>query len=1024
LQCLLKPSARLCTRSWQPCEHGTNGDFVDEVIESADIENGDEPIYQFHPDNCDHEYSVNDYVEHWIRCGLCGIYNFNLARFALQKDFSGLKVQIPFTERVAGGPLVESALDCLNAWEPLIDALVSCEVNSCNDSALVCEHRVRSRLRAYICLVLAHTMYFKNERDVRVDGRHVDQILANLHDNVLSIGGYSVVDYFGWPASTGFTAHIIEDEAADTLVGLVSWLLSSEENFHLPVKELLRQTLSDLTNTACAIDGLGFTGERAEFLDKIFEELDVANNDMPISKGKESLLTASEVVDKLKRLILENVDEGIRPIAYLLAYTTLHRSRCEGQISTDFSDELIIRQELLVPALKNGKLNSELFGIFEDKGNPLFGTFAKWHGDEIKELDEEVWQLVHQTIHEFPLRKTCFVVRDEELKLDFLWEWMMIAAEYQVINGYPSETEWYVQAELARSQEPQMMSESYLALLQDGNEILSDKSVIVKNDTPVDFDLENFLRIKGISDYLRSLIIDFVAFADSIDKNAGLTNHLIFQGNPGTGKTTVAEIMGEVLRGKGLLSRGHVVTVTRAELVSPYIGQTAVQTSNIVKSALGGVLFIDEAYTLNPGELSDSSRDSGQEAIETLLREMEVHRHELVVVAAGYTNLMQRFLRSNPGLSSRFPNVWTFPDFSLPELQAVVAGRVSDLGYFLQDDCLETVASEALRSIGKEGFGNARWARNLADAGVRAAAARENKEGKKDRLVSPSDLNNRPPSRSSRLTLDEAKSALNDLVGLEQVKRQVDDMIAMEELNIRREAAGLPEVKPAMHLVFVGPPGTGKTAVAKILGEIYSSLGALTSGHTIYADRSKLVGGFIGHTALKTSEVIEKALGGVLFIDEAYTLIPEGSYNNFGLEAVETLMQFMEEHREDLLVIVAGYEKEMNRFLDSNSGLRSRFSKTLKFEAFSAQEFVDVCLSSLEKNGLALDEPARLQLFACASELSAREEFASGRTARLLVERILISQARRVRQDKELPIDAITDSDIVEAMTGFSDSSQ
>ena len=997
---------------------------MDEVIDSASIENVDEPSYQFNPDNCDHEYSVDDYVEDWIRCGLCGIYNFNLARFALQKDFSRLKVQIPFTERVAGGPLVESALDCLDAWEPLIDALVSFEMLSCDDSALVCEHRVRSGLRAYICLVLAHVMYSKNERDVRVDGRHVDQILGKLHDNVLSIGGFSVIDYLGWPASTGFTAHIIEDEAADTLVALVSWLLSSQENFHLPAKQLLRETLSDLTNTACAIDGLGYSGERVEFLDKIFAEVDIAKNEMPISKGQESLLTASEVVDKLKRLIQEKVAERIWPIAYFSAYTALHRSRCESQISTDFADEIIIRQELLVPSLKNGKLNPDSFGIFEDNLNRFLGTFAKWDGDESKELDEEVWRSVHQATHEFPLQITRLVVSDEELKLDFLWEWMRLVAEYQLINGYQSETEWIVQWELAKSQEPQIMSKSYLELLQDGQEILANKSVIVEKDTLDDFDLEHFLRVKGVSKYLQSQIIDFVAFADSIDKNAGLTNHLIFQGNPGTGKTTVAEIMGEVLRGKGLLSRGHVVTVTRAELVSPYIGQTAVQTSDIIKTALGGVLFIDEAYTLSPGELSGSSQDFGKEAIETLLRDMEIHRDDLVVVAAGYTNLMQRFLRSNPGLASRFPNVWNFPDLSVPELQSVVVRRVGELSYSLQSDCLETVAREALRYIGKEGFGNARWARNLAEAGARVAAAREKKEGKNDKVVLPADLIHRPPSRSGRLTLDEAKRALNDLVGLEQVKQQVDDMIAIQELNIRRMSAGLPEVKPAMHLVFVGPPGTGKTAVAKILGEIYSSLGALTSGHTIYADRSRLVGGFTGQTALKTSEVIEKALGGVLFIDEAYTLIPNRSYGDFGLEAVETLMQYMEEYREDLLVIVAGYQKEMNRFLDSNSGLRSRFSKTLEFEAFSPKEFADVCLSSLEKGGLALDEPARIQLSDCATELSAREEFASGRTARLLVERIMISQARRVRQDKELPIGAITDSDIVEGMTGLSDLSQ
>ena len=267
----------------------------------------------------------------------------------------------------------------------------------------------------------------------------------------------------------------------------------------------------------------------------------------------------------------------------------------------------------------------------------------------------------------------------------------------------------------------------------------------------------------------------------------------------------------------------------------------------------------------------------------------------------------------------------------------------------------------------------------------------------------------RRPNEQER-TLEELQAELDSLVGLETVKEQVRALVAFLEVQARRKQAGLPEVATGQHLVFLGNPGTGKTTVARLLAEMYRAMGLLRKGHLVETDRAGLVGQFVGTTALKTDRVIRRALDGVLFIDEAYALAPEGAYHDFGPEAVETLLKRMEDYRHRLVVIVAGYPRLMNAFLDSNPGLRSRFAREISFPDYSTGELVAITGKFAGDHEYVLGEGADEVLRAVLDGAVRGEGFGNARFARTLFEQALNSQALRLseRLDTATPSDLMT----------------
>ena len=254
------------------------------------------------------------------------------------------------------------------------------------------------------------------------------------------------------------------------------------------------------------------------------------------------------------------------------------------------------------------------------------------------------------------------------------------------------------------------------------------------------------------------------------------------------------------------------------------------------------------------------------------------------------------------------------------------------------------------------------------------------------------------PLPESEPTLEELLAELDGLCGLDQVKRDVKSLTNLVKVRRLREEAGLPVPPMSLHLVFLGNPGTGKTTVARLLAKLYHAIGVLPKGQLVEVDRSGLVAGFVGQTALKTQEVIQKAIGGVLFIDEAYALVNQDNGNDFGREAVEVLLKNMEDHRKDLVVIVAGYSQLMEKFIHSNPGLESRFNKYFYFEDYDGAQLFTILQSMCAKNGYVLtpegEALARRELMDLYEDRD--ENFGNARDVRNLFEQAVARQSDRV----------------------------
>lgn len=471
---------------------------------------------------------------------------------------------------------------------------------------------------------------------------------------------------------------------------------------------------------------------------------------------------------------------------------------------------------------------------------------------------------------------------------------------------------------------------------------------------------------------------------------AKVSLHMIFTGNPGTGKTTVARIVAKYLKALGVLSSGHLREVSRGDLVGQYVGHTASQTRKVIESALGGVLFIDEAYSLCRGD----SDTFGLEAIDTLVKCMEDNRDDLVVILAGYTDEMAKFLNSNPGLKSRFPNVIEFPDYTAAEMVEIAESVAKSKGYAIADDCKEGLLAlfEKSQVKGRNDSGNGRLARNT----VEGAIVRQSKRIVSDRAADLSmlikgDFDFTDYSKSN------LEASLSGIVGLEQVKdfiRTQQKLLVAERK--RRDAGYKVDASQTLNMIFAGNPGTGKTTVARIMAQMLKDMGYLKTGQLVETSRSGLVSEYAGGTAKKTEEVFRSALGGVLFIDEAYAL--SNGAGAFGQEAIDELVKLIEDYRGEVVVILAGYRKEMSEFLKSNSGLESRFPLRIEFPDYTNSELVQIAARIISSKGFFLSEEAEAALPKALGDFarSSQGTAGNGRMARNFAENILRNQSARV----------------------------
>lgn len=519
-------------------------------------------------------------------------------------------------------------------------------------------------------------------------------------------------------------------------------------------------------------------------------------------------------------------------------------------------------------------------------------------------------------------------------------------------------------------------------------------------------ELDALVGLSGVKREVRSLVQQVRAMqmrAEQGLKVPDLARHLVFAGAPGTGKTVVARILGKIFYGLGLIERESVVETARADLVAEYVGQTAPRVMAAVGRALGGILFIDEAYAL--AAKGSASSDFGREAIDTLVKAMEDNRERLTVVVAGYSDLMERFLDSNPGLRSRFTRFITFDDYSGAELTEIFCRMAAADDYTVDDAVRQALISRFATMNKSESFGNARAVRQL----FGDAVARQS-----ERIVSIPGLDRAGlmelslgdvfpeavPELSGEPTdgeIGEVFAAIDQLVGLESVKSEMRSMVNISRNMNHRRLQGLPVPEIARHFVFSGPPGTGKTTVATHLARILRILGLLERGHLIAVSRADLVAEWVGQTAPKTRDVVNRALDGVLFIDEAYTLSPRnGTLNDFGQEAIDTILLAMEEHRDRLTVVVAGYTDLMHDFLRSNPGLESRFTREIEFPPYSAAELTEVFERMASAAGYTTGVAVQQKLEALFEHEKRSENFGNARAARKVFETAVQRMADRL----------------------------
>ncbi|GAA1581327.1 hypothetical protein GCM10009678_75110 [Actinomadura kijaniata] len=538
--------------------------------------------------------------------------------------------------------------------------------------------------------------------------------------------------------------------------------------------------------------------------------------------------------------------------------------------------------------------------------------------------------------------------------------------------------------------------------------------VVKRADIPATFDvagapgdpMADLSALTGLHTVKQEIeLVVAAARAEKLRRDAGLatvspSRHLIFTGNPGTGKTEVARLLARFYKGLGVLSSGHLVEVSRSHLVGQYLGETAAKTRAVVRRAVGGVLFIDEAYALAQSDLDE---DYGAEAIAELVKLMEDHRDDLVVIAAGYDKEMRRFITANPGLASRFPTTIRFPDYTDAELIEIFASMTAKTG-LAPDDAARAKLSDLLRRAPRgRAFGNARLMRNLAERATalqarRLSAVKKPSEAELTTLAAPDIPDSLTGAIRTAVPTDPI-TTLDALVGLREIKAEVHRLVAEARTAELRRTAGQPAVSPTRHMVFTGAPGTAKTTVARLIAAVYADLGLLSSGHLVEVGRADLVGPYLGQTAPKVQAVVEQAIGGVLFIDEAYSLMGDA----YGQEAVATLVKLMEEYRGDLLVIAAGYEREMAAFLSANPGLESRFPKRLRFPDYSDAELVEIFshLATSEGFTLAPDLPPALR--ALLRTTSRGPTFGNGRLMRNLLDTTIATQAQRLTRPDTNP---------------------
>ncbi len=511
--------------------------------------------------------------------------------------------------------------------------------------------------------------------------------------------------------------------------------------------------------------------------------------------------------------------------------------------------------------------------------------------------------------------------------------------------------------------------------------------------------LNKLIGLGGIKESIQKIKAYALANKDSKDLNI----HMCFMGNPGSGKTEVARYIAEILYENKILPTKQIVEVDRSGLVSQYFGATAEKTSRVISKAMGGVLFVDEAYALGNNSDSEGLTDYGKEAIDTLVKAMEDHRGEFCVILAGYKNEMEKMLATNPGFRSRIQFTLDFPNYSRDELRSITELMLNDRGYTFSDGVMDKVLDITEIRRKDPNFANAREIRNILDQvimnqNLRCLGTNDKEIGLVDvnKYIKDFKLNMPTVGEGTAAKVLTGEEELDQLIGLASVKRMVKKIRAYAKKNQG-------EADFNLHMCFYGNPGTGKTEVARILSRILHDAGVLDEAKLVETDSHGLIGKYVGETGPKTEKKVNEAMGGVLFIDEAYALTESANgvqnSSSYGAEAIAVLLKEMEDKRGQFCAILAGYKDEMKAMLSSNPGFESRIQFTLEFPDYTREELGEIAIRFLGNKKYEIEDDALDRVLDITEYFRGKSNFANARTIRNILDQVIMNQNLRTEDD-------------------------
>lgn len=475
--------------------------------------------------------------------------------------------------------------------------------------------------------------------------------------------------------------------------------------------------------------------------------------------------------------------------------------------------------------------------------------------------------------------------------------------------------------------------------------------------------------------------------------------HMLFIGNPGTGKTTVARMVAKTLFDLGYIKENKCIEVEAKDLVAAYVGQTAMKTNNVINSALGGVLFIDEAYSLA------QTKEYGDEAISTLVKAMEDNKGDLVVIFAGYTKEMQEFLRTNSGLQSRIGYTFEFADYTEDELYQIFKLKSDKIGFTISKEAEKKIREIINFGRNRKNFGNGRYVDNILQKTLTKQAMLNLKDSdilklKEDSIPTIEEI---LTQSSGEKNPDKIEELFSEIIGLDKIKKEVVALgkyVQFRNKLSKNAKNNLPDMR--LHMLFTGDAGTGKTTMARKITEMLYNIGCIRINKLVEVERKDLVAEFSGQTSAKTEKVIESALGGVLFIDEAYSLTPKHSPGDYGHEAVNTLIKAMEDYKDEIVVIFAGYTKEMKEFVNSNSGIASRIGYTFEFENYNDEELYKIFELKCKNYSLKVNKEVKSKIMEVLKYFSSVENFGNGRFVDKLLQEVLVLHSLNENLDENI----------------------